>query len=225
MKYCLNCGKQLIKNQTKYCSPECQNNYQYQEKINQWKNGEFDGSKGENKKQLSKYIKRYLFEKNNNRCEICGWGEINPFTNTLPLEIHHKDGDCTNNQESNLQLLCPNCHSLTQSYRGANSKGQGRDTGYDSRSKHQNFCVDCGIEITVGATRCRSCANKFQHINDEIPISREELKYLIRTKPFTQIGRQFNKSDNAVRRWCDKYGLPRLAKEIKKYSDEEWLTI
>jgi hypothetical protein len=36
-------------------------------------------------------------EKSNYKCEKCGWGEINPFTNTLPLEIHHLDGDYRNN--------------------------------------------------------------------------------------------------------------------------------
>lgn len=40
--------------------------------------------------------------------------------------------------------------------------------------------------------------------------------------PFTTIGKKYNVSDNAVRKWCDKYNLPRKASEIKKYSDEEW---
>ena len=43
--------------------------------------------------------------------------------------------------------------------------------------------------------------------------------------PFTQIGTKFGVSDNAVRKWCDKYRLPRKASEIKSYSDEEWLKI
>lgn len=53
-------------------------------------------------------------------------------------------------------------------------------------------------------------------------ISREELKKLIRTTPFTTIGKQYGVTDNAVRKWCDKYNLPRKVKEIKSYSDEEW---
>lgn len=52
--------------------------------------------------------------------------------------------------------------------------------------------------------------------------SREELKNLIRTKPILQIGKMFNVSDNAVRKWCDKYNLPRKKREINSYSDEEW---
>jgi hypothetical protein len=35
----------------------------------------------------------------------------------LPLELHHLDGNHKNNQLSNLSLLCPNCHTLTEGYR------------------------------------------------------------------------------------------------------------
>ena len=71
------------------------------------------------------YIRRYLFKKYNNKCSKCGWGEINPFSKTIPLEIEHIDGNYANNLESNLILLCPNCHSLTSTYKGAN-RGRGR---------------------------------------------------------------------------------------------------
>ncbi len=71
--------------------------------------------------------------------------------------------------------------------------------------------------------RCVKCNHKLQY-KTEHP-DRETLKQLIRTTPFTKIGKQYNVSDNAVRKWCDSYGLPRLAKEIKKYTDEEWQKI
>ena len=38
----------------------------------------------------------------------------------IALELHHIDGDTTNNELSNLQYLCPNCHALTKNYRGKN---------------------------------------------------------------------------------------------------------
>ena len=53
-------------------------------------------------------------------------------------------------------------------------------------------------------------------------IEREDLKKLIRSMSFTSIGKKYNVSDNAIRKWCDKYNLPRKVSEIKKYSDEEW---
>ena len=52
------------------------------------------------------------------KCEGCGlecW-----FDKPIRLEVHHIDGDSLNNELNNLQLLCPNCHSLTASFRGRN---------------------------------------------------------------------------------------------------------
>ena len=54
------------------------------------------------------------------KCECCGletW-----LDKPIPLEVHHKDGDRTHNELSNYELLCPNCHAFTESYRGKNSK-------------------------------------------------------------------------------------------------------
>jgi group I intron endonuclease len=93
-----------------------------------------------------------------------------------------------------------------------------------SKKKH-HYCCDCGIEISADATRCNACRGKYKANNYQLPIDRQELKQLIRTTPFTTIGKHYGVSDNAVRRWCDKYGLPRKAGEIKKYSDKEWETI
>lgn len=44
----------------------------------------------------------------------------NIYTNNIPLEIEHIDGNYLNNKEENLILICPNCHSLTSTYKGAN---------------------------------------------------------------------------------------------------------
>lgn len=90
-------------------------------------------------------------------------------------------------------------------------------------SSNINYCLDCGIEISKNSLRCKSCENKIR-ISD-IVISREELKEMIRDIPFIEIGRQFNVSNNAVRKWCDKYNLPRTKNEINKYTDEEWILI
>ena len=58
-----------------------------------------------------------------------------------------------------------------------------------------------------------------------IRCSREELKNLIRTTPFTTIGTVFGVTDNAIRKWCDYYNLPRRVKDIKAISDEDWNNI
>lgn len=46
------------------------------------------------------------------------------YTNSIPLEVHHIDGDCTNSFEENLQLLCPNCHSLTDNFGSLNKESK-----------------------------------------------------------------------------------------------------
>lgn len=123
-KYCLNCGEEMSLRNQMYCSLKCQQEYQYKEYIERWKNGEENGLSGQY--GISKILKKYLFKKYNNKCSKCGWGEINQFTGNIPLEIHHKDGNYLNNTEDNLELLCPNCHSLTNTYKGSN-RGNGRE--------------------------------------------------------------------------------------------------
>ena len=135
IKYCLNCGKELEKHQNKYCNNKCQQDFQYREYINKWKNGLVDGLSGEY--NLSLNIKRYIREKYDNKCCECGWDRVNPVTEHSPLEIHHIDGDYKNNSEDNLVLLCPNCHSLTNTYKNAlgHEGRQGRNKYYRNKEK------------------------------------------------------------------------------------------
>lgn len=63
------------------------------------------------KKLLNEGYKEY-------RCECCGLTEW--LNEPIPLELHHKDGNHFNNSLDNFQLLCPNCHAKTSSYRGKN---------------------------------------------------------------------------------------------------------
>jgi len=133
-RYCACCGNVLNSNQVKYCSFECQHMHQQKEYLDRWKAGLENGLKGEY--QLSRYIRNYLLDKHNYKCELCGWGERNPYTDTIPLEIHHKDGNYLNNKEENLQVLCPNCHSLTETHKSHNKEGRkGRKKYYKDEEK------------------------------------------------------------------------------------------
>lgn len=124
--FCLNCGTLIGGKNTKhkYCSNACQQEYEYKLWVEKYKQ---DNSIAVNSKwgQMPNQLRRYIFEKFQNKCCLCGWSEINPFTNTIPLEVDHIDGNSDNNSEENLRLICPNCHSLTSTYRGAN-RGKGR---------------------------------------------------------------------------------------------------
>lgn len=119
---CKHCNNELNRKKD-YCDNKCQQDYQYEVYIDSWKQGIENGMKGQY--EVSNHIRRYLYDKYENKCCKCGWNEVNPYTNKIPLEIEHIDGDYTNNKEDNLELLCPNCHSLTATYKGAN-KGNGR---------------------------------------------------------------------------------------------------
>jgi len=64
-----------------------------------------------------------LIRKFGSVCADCGLSEWRG--EQIPLELHHKDGDAGNNEYSNLTLLCPNCHGITDTWKGKN-RGNGR---------------------------------------------------------------------------------------------------
>lgn len=57
------------------------------------------------------------------KCERCGLSEW--LNQPIPLELHHKDGNHYNNDLENLEILCPNCHSLEPNNSGKNAKNYG----------------------------------------------------------------------------------------------------
>jgi len=114
-KKCLNCG--CVTTNSKYCSLKCQQEYQQQQVFDAIENGDttFD----------FRNYKRYLIHKHGEKCMDCGWGEQNQYSGKIPIELEHIDGDSNNNSLDNLKLLCPNCHSLTPTYKALNT-GNGR---------------------------------------------------------------------------------------------------
>ena len=69
------------------------------------------------RKEVRKYILRHNIMKY--QCQNCGC-DGNWMGGIIALELDHIDGDNTNNEISNLRFLCPNCHALTDTYRGRN---------------------------------------------------------------------------------------------------------
>lgn len=118
---CEICGKKT--HQKKYCA-EHGKQVKYEDYIAKWQSGEISGNVCNNEK-ISSHIRRYMFEKHNFKCQKCSWSQIHSITGKIPLTINHIDGNCTNSKENNLELLCPNCHSLTPNY-GSLNKGNGR---------------------------------------------------------------------------------------------------
>ena len=120
---CLNCGIEPNRPGYKYCSNQCQFDYQHHVYIKAWKAGKVDGLSSLG--LVSLYIKRYLRKKYGNKCCLCGWSEVNIRTHQVPLVADHIDGNWRNNKEGNLRLICPNCDSLSATYAALN-RGNGR---------------------------------------------------------------------------------------------------
>lgn len=112
-QFCKLIFKPWRKNQ-KFCSLDCL-------ALNKWDLKKKDIESG--KATYPKILKKYLYEKIGNFCHAidCGWDKSKP----IKVELEHIDGNSTNNKLDNLTLLCPNCHSLTNTYKGKN-RGKGR---------------------------------------------------------------------------------------------------
>jgi len=106
---CLSCNKETTN--PKYCSIRCFADFEWSETKKAIKN---------NENVSHDLLKRYLIEQNN-QCVLC---KITGKWNGKPLTLHldHIDGNSDNNTLTNVRLLCPNCHSQTDTWCGRNKK-------------------------------------------------------------------------------------------------------
>ena len=150
-----------------------------------------------------------------NKCEKCGNDEWNGLP--IPLELDHINGINNDNRIENLRILCPNCHAQTETYRGRNQNTGNSRKQYNVNSISttivenkpemlENKCLVC----KVGTKNKSFCSNRCMEVDKikNIP-SKEELIFKIQMigRNFSALGREFNVTDNAVRKWFRKYNL------------------
>ena len=119
--------------------------------------------------------------------------------NAIPLELHHKNGNSFDNKIENLQLLCPNCHSLTPNYRGKNIKKK-----YFAKKPNKK-CLICdnfvkSSENDYCSNKCRGIASqkiKWPDINTLIQMTQQ--------MSMLEVGRRLGVRDNAIRKHIRNY--------------------
>lgn len=174
------------------------------------------------------------------KCCICGYDKYYG-----ALELHHlkpeeksfafsdatyKAWETLKEEMKKCTLLCANCHreveagivelDLISSFNEEIYNLIQEEINNIKKKSEQSYCQFCGNLVTKNNDTCVTCAS-LKRRTVERP-DRETLKNLIRNNSFTSIAIQYKVSDNAIRKWCDSYNLPRKVKDIKNYSDEEW---
>lgn len=169
-----------------------------------------------------KRIKDILFKLGikDEKCEICNLKYWNG--KQIPLELHHIDGNHLNNRIDNFQILCPNCHALTENFRGRGLKGKklfetNEDLSISKNSRRKDKktiykltdkkCEYCGN--LLNEKQIRFCSYKCQRafLGKHIPSKEELLKLLNEYKNFSAIGRIKGVSGVSVKKWFIKYGI------------------
>lgn len=137
-----------------------------------------------------------------NKCEICG--NIQWLEQPIPLQIHHINGINNDNRVENLQILCPNCHALTDNYCGKNitppnfTKSTPKTKSKEQYSKEE-------LEEKINSPSFESIAKLAKDLN----ISRGSLRNLFKKYDLVDSVKSLNKHrkkllDSVICEYCGK---------------------
>lgn len=121
-----------------FCSSKCHSDFMSRAYIAGWLQGAIDPTRAFDR--ISNIVRNYLLKQANYACIRCGWNERHPVDGLALVQIHHIDGNSRNNRPENLEVLCPNCHSLTPKNRGRN-RGNGRSREKRGRPNGSGWTV------------------------------------------------------------------------------------
>ena len=177
-----------------------------------------------NKKIRGKRIKQVLFLLGikDEKCERCGLTYWNG--QPLVLELHHKDGNPYNNSFDNFEILCPNCHSQTDNFRGKGNKKELKELMWGDVDREKSvskikkvksipkispnkFCKCCGKNLTTKQKSFCSYKCMAEWNARNVPTKEELIELREKYKSNVQIGKAKGVSDNAVKKWFKKYNL------------------
>lgn len=139
--------------------------------------------------------------------------------------VHHIDHDRTNNTPENLMVFkTTRDHSLFHS--GFDIRKEGDvwvavdDAARDENGKQIYICPRCKTNYKARRSiMCEKCRNEI-YAEKSMSLDKDTLRSLILKYPFLTIGKMYNVSDNAIRKWCKKYGLPTRRAEVKELRKE-----
>lgn len=165
----------------------------------------------ENSLLQSGTVKRFLIRNGLKKeaCEECGWCKRRQSDNKIPVQLHHINGDSSDNRIENLQILCPSCHSLTPNYSGKNKKNPKRRKETTERNSYYSepkyICENCG-KLGYGE---KYCSSECMHEKSRKVIwpAKEQLEKEIEIFSWVALGKKYNVSDNAIRKWARHYGI------------------
>ena len=136
------------------------------------------------------------------KCEKCGITEWQG--EPISLQIHHINGNHHDNRLENIQILCPNCHSQTDTYSGKNAN-RDNNTKYNKNLSKKSVTKDKWLEFQE------------KRWENNHPSKETLCSVFKEIGSFRGVGKLYNVSDKSIVKWFKHYGLPTSKKEIKKY--------